>query len=130
MKLIDDITESIIEECVNIQQAIGAGLFDSVYKEILYQRLMRRGLFVQRQSSQKVTYDGISTEVSFRAEFIVENAVICEIRSVAEVEPVHRRVLATYLRLSNKQKGLLINFNEPPEKGITKMYNRHYKGLA
>jgi GxxExxY protein len=130
MKLIDDITESIIEECNNIQEAVGAGLFDTVYKEILYQRLLRKGLFVQRQSAQEVHYDDIKTEVTFRAEFIVENAIICEIRSVTEVQPVHKRQLATYLRLSNKQKGLLINFNEPLEKGITKLYNRHYKGIG
>lgn len=130
MKLIDNITDSIIEECASIQEDVGTGLYDSVYKEILYQRLLHKGLFVQRQSSQQVKYDDINTEVTFRAEFIVENAVICEIRSVAEVQPVHKRQLATYLRLWNKQKGLLINFNEPMEKGVTKLYNRHYRGLA
>jgi GxxExxY protein len=130
MMLIDDITETIIEECGNIQKAVGAGLFDNVYKEILYQRLLRKGLFVQRQSSQHAVYHEGKTEVMFRAEFIVENAVICEIRSVTQVEPVDKRQLSTYLRLANKQKGLLINFNEPVEKGITMIYNRQYKGLA
>jgi GxxExxY protein len=128
MKLIDDITNIIIDECAGIQEAVGVGLADAVYKEILYQRLLRRGLFVQRQSSQQMM-DG-EVEVFFRAEFIVENAVICEIRAFHAVQPVHKRQLATYLKLANKQNGLLINFNEPVDTGVIKMYNRHYKRLA
>jgi len=99
-------------------------LFESVYEAALACELGKRGLRTARQQVVPVTYETIRLEMGFRADLIVEDKVIVEIKSVDEVLPVHRKQLLTYLRLANKRLGLVINFNVALIKdGITRLAN-------
>lgn len=82
---------------------------ESVYETILAFKLEKRGLAVQRQVPVPIVYDGISFNEGYRADLIVENKVIVELKSVEIVAPVHKKQLLTYLRLADKRLGLLIN---------------------
>jgi GxxExxY protein len=78
---------------------------------VLASELEKRGLRVARQQLMPIVYDGTRFEMGFRADLVVEEAVIVEIKSVAELSPVHKKQLLTYLKLADKRLGLLINFN-------------------
>ena len=91
--------------------AFGPGLLESVYESILYRDLTQRGLRVARQCPVPVWHDDECIELGFRADLIVDDKVIVEIKSVESVAPVHRKQLRTYLRLAGKRLGLLVNFN-------------------
>ena len=122
--IINDITGIIIEESIRIHKDIGPGLLESVYEEILFYRLKKRDLEVQRQVGIPVFYDGIKMEIGFRADLIVEDLIIIELKSIEELTPVHHKKLLTYLKLSDLKVGLLINFNEALLKnGIKRIVN-------
>lgn len=108
---INKLTGITIEESINIHSTLGPGLFESVYEEVLFYKLGKRGLKVERQVSIPVYYEETKLEIGFRADLIVEDSVIVEIKSVTEIEKVHYKQLLTYLRLSEMSIGLLINFN-------------------
>ena len=109
---INDITGIIIEESINIHKSIGPGLLESVYEEILCYRLVKRALFVERQKPIPDFFEEVRMDIGFRADLIVEQSVVVEIKSIETIAPVHPKVLLTYLRLSDKRVGLIINFNE------------------
>lgn len=99
-------------------------MFESIYEEVLYYRLTKRGLCVIKQTPIPVFYEEVKMEVGFRADLIVENLVIVEIKSIEAVAPVHYKQLLTYLKLTNMKVGLLINFNEELLKnGIKRLVN-------
>jgi GxxExxY protein len=86
--------------------------------------LRKRGLQVRRQQAIPVVHDGIRMDIGFRADLIVENKVVVEIKSVEAIAPVHKKQLLTYLRLTDKRLGLLVNFNvELIKDGITRVVN-------
>lgn len=121
---INDITGIIIEESIKIHNDVGSGLFESVYEEVLYYRFIKRELNVLRQTPIPVYYEEVKMEAGFRADLIVENVAIVEIKSVEAVAPVHYKQLLTYLKLTNLKVGLLINFNEEFLKnGIKRIVN-------
>jgi GxxExxY protein len=124
--VINEITSAIIEESIKIHRDLGPGLFESVYEEILYYRLAKRGLFVQKQVPIPVYYEEVKMEIGFRADLIVENKVIIEIKSIDVVAPVHYKQLLTYLKLTGLKAVLLINFNEALLKnGIKRIVNNY-----
>lgn len=121
---INDITGVIIEESIKIHKDIGPGLLESVYEEVLCHRLIKRKLAVERQKPIPFYYENIRMDIGFRADLIVEDTVIVEIKSIESIAPVHPKVLLTYLRLTDKRVGLLINFNEVVLKnGIKRIVN-------
>ena len=123
----NEIAKVIVDAAYRIHGALGPGLLESVYETLLATELARRGLRVVRQHPIPVEWEGAHVEVGFRADLIVDDKVIVEIKSVAELAPVHRKQLLTYLRLSGKRLGLLINFNSAMIKeGIERVVN----GLA
>jgi GxxExxY protein len=125
---INTITSSIISNCIEVHKHLGPGLFESVYEEILFYKFNKEGLKVERQVAIPVYYEEIKMDIGFRADFIIEDEVILEIKSIEAVHPVHKKQLLTYLRLAKKQIGLLITFNEEILKnGITRLINNHYK---
>jgi len=128
MEKINNITSTIIASCIEVHNDLGPGLFESVYEEILAYKFQKVGLLFQRQVAIPVFYEEIRMDVGFRADFIIDNEVIVEIKSIEAIHPVHKKQLLTYLRLANKQIGLLINFNEEILKnGITRLINKHFK---
>ena len=123
---INDITSIIIEESIKIHTDLGPGLFESVYEEILYYRLTKRGINVQKQVAVPVYYEEVKMDVGFRADLIVESKVVVEIKSIEAVAPVHHKQLLTYLKLTGLKVGLLINFNEALLKdGIKRIVNNY-----
>ena len=93
---INDITSVIIEECIYIHKELGPGLLESVYEEVLYYRLIKSGFSVERQKGIPVVFEDVKMEIGFRADLIVENKVIVELKSVELVHPVHYKKLITY----------------------------------
>ena len=120
----NDISKVIVDLCYQIHSKLGAGLFESVYEEILYYELNEKGFSVHRQHPIPVIWRNIKMEQGFRADLIVENKVIVELKSVESIHPVHKKQLLTYLKLTGMKLGLLINFNETLIKnGITRIVN-------
>ena len=120
----NDISRIIVDVCYQIHKALGPGLLESVYEEILFQELRNEGLFVERQKDLPVVWRGKLLDLNYRTDLIVENKVIVEIKSVQEIHPVHPKQVLTYLKLSGLKLGLLINFNSPLIKtGITRIVN-------
>jgi GxxExxY protein len=123
---INDITSTIIEECIYIHKKLGPGLFESVYEEILSYRLIKRGLRVDRQIGVPVVFEEVKMNVGFRADLIVESKVLIEIKSLELLPRIAEMQVMTYLRLTNIQIGLLINFNvERLVDGIKRIANRY-----
>ena len=108
----NEISRHIVDSAFQIHTTLGPGLLESVYEEVMYYELTNRGLKVKRQIGIPVFYNAIKMELGFRADLIVENKVIIELKSVESIAPVHQKQLLTYLKLSDLKLGLLINFNE------------------
>ena len=120
----NEITSRIIECSIEIHRQLGPGLLESVYQRILAHELTKCGLRIAVEMEIPITWDELTFEVGFRADLLVNDLVIVELKSVETVRPVHKKQLLTYLKLSNKQVGLLINFNEELLKnGITRIVN-------
>ncbi len=120
----NEISKEIVDAAFKIHTKLGAGLLESVYEAVMAYELQKRGLRFERQKPILVVYEGIHLGEGFRADFIVENMVIIELKSVEVIAPVHKKQLLTYLRLTNKHLGLLINFNTDLIKnGITRLVN-------
>ena len=120
----NELSKIIVNTCYNIHVKLGPGLFESVYEEILFHELTEKGLKVERQKAIPVVWKDLKMELGFRADLIVEDKVIIELKSVEAIAPVHKKQLLTYLRLMDLKLGLLINFNEKLIKtGITRIVN-------
>jgi GxxExxY protein len=120
----NDLARQIVDAAYRVHTVLGPGLLESVYEEVLAHELRKRGLTVIQQQVIPVIYEDIRLEMGFRADLIVENLLIVEVKSIAEISPVHKKQLRTYLRLTEKRLGLLINFNVLLIKdGITRVVN-------
>src|SRR5271157_2008731 len=104
------IAREIADAAFRIHTTLGPGLLESVYQTVLAYELGRRGLHAVSQQAIPVVYDGMRVDTGFRADLIVEDKVIVEIKSVEVLLPVHKKQLRTYLRLADKRLGLLVNF--------------------
>jgi GxxExxY protein len=119
------IATEIVDAAFRIHTTLGPGLLESVYDTVLAYELSRRDLRTVRQQPIPVVYENVRIDMGFRADLVVEDKVIVEIKSVELVAPVHKKQLLTYLRLTDKRLGLLINFNVALSKdGITRIVNR------
>ena len=118
------IAKEVVDAAFRIHPTLGPGLLESVYETVLAYELDRRGLRAVRQQPIPVVYEGIRIDAGFRADLIVEDKVIVEVKSVELLAPVHKKQLLTYLRLADKRLGLLINFQVALIKnGITRIVN-------
>lgn len=107
----NDVAKTIVDACYQIHTKLGPGLLEVVYEEVLFHELSKRGLTVRKQVPISVIWDSVTIEQGFRADLIVEDLVIVEIKSVEKLAPVHGKQLLTYLRLANKRLGILVNFS-------------------
>ena len=120
----NEIAKIIVDAAFHIHKRLGPGLLETVYEVVLAYVLQRRGLKVERQVPVAIVYDDIKFDEGFRADLIVEDKVIVELKSVENVVPVHKKQLLTYLRLADKRLGLLINFgSELIRDGISRVVN-------
>jgi iron complex transport system substrate-binding protein len=114
---INRITGVIVEAAYRIHEEAGPGLLESVYERILADVLTGKGFAVERQVTIPIHFAGIVYDEAFRADIVVENRVIIEIKSVDRLAPVHKKQVLTYLKLSGIKVGLLINFGGEYLKG-------------
>ena len=120
----NEISKIVVNTAYDIHVNLGPGLLESVYEEIMFYELVRQGLKVEKQKTIPVIWDNMKMELGFRADLIVENKVIVELKSVEAIAPVHPKQLLTYLKITGLKLGLLINFNEKLIKnGITRIVN-------
>ena len=121
----NEIATIIVDTAFKIHRDIGPGLFESVYERILESELTKRGLTVHRQKPIPIVYGGIHFEAGFRADLLVENKVVVEVKAIEAIHPVHKKQVLTYLKFGDKRLGLLINFNVALIKdGISRLVNR------
>ncbi len=117
----------IVNTAFKIHNQYGPGLYESVYEEIMYYELIKEQLDIKRQSPIPLVHELIKLEVGFRADIIVNNIVLIEIKSIELLAPVHYKQVLTYLKLSNIKLGLLINFNVALIKdGMHRIANKLY----
>ena len=122
---LNQLSSKIIRAAINVHNGLGPGLLESVYARCMEIELEKQGLKVESEVCVPIIYGGRKiTDEGFRIDLLVEGTVIVELKSVETVQPVHKKQLLTYLRLSDKPLGLLINFNESLLKnGITRIIN-------
>ena len=121
----NELSKIIVDSCFKIHKILGSGLFESVYEEVLFYELKKRNLKCERQVKIPVVYEDIKMELGFKADIIVEDKVIIEIKSVENIMPMHKKQVLTYLKLSGIKLGLLVNFNvELIKNGITRIVNK------
>ena len=118
--------KEIVDAAYKVHTALGPGLLESVYEVSLAYELAKRGLKVMRQVPMKIKYEDVIFDEGFRADIIVNDFIIIELKSVEKVHPVHKKQLLTYLKLADKRLGFLINFGEVLIKnGITRVVNNY-----
>jgi GxxExxY protein len=120
----NQIAEKILDAAFHIHRTLGPGLLESVYEVILAKQLEKAGLKVRRQVQIAIEFERLKFDEGFRADLIVADKVIVEIKSIEALAPVHPKQVLTYLRLTGLKLGLLINFNEDLlKKGIRRVVN-------
>jgi GxxExxY protein len=120
----NDIGTVIVDAAVKIHRALGPGLLESVYEVVLSHELRKRGLGVERQVTIPIEYDGLRFDEGFRADLIVQDRVIVELKAVEHLNNAHKKQLHTYLRLTGCRLGYLLNFSEALMKdGIHRVVN-------
>ncbi len=121
----NEIGTIVVESAIAIHRELGPGLLESVYEVVLEYELSRRGLSVKRQLPIPIEYRGMRFDEGFRADMLVEDKVILELKSVGKATPAHKKQVQTYLRLTGCKLGYLLNFGEALMKnGITRLVNR------
>ena len=111
------LSESIIGCCIEVHKELGPGLLESTYEQCLAHELNRRGLNFRLQQAMPVAYKGVMLDCGYRLDLVVEDQIILEIKSVQNINDVHKAQILTYMKLSGMGIGLLINFN------VTKLVN-------
>lgn len=106
----NELTGVVVDCAMSIHKDLGPGLLETVYEAILEKKLANAGLEVQRQVPVPLQYEGLEFKEGFRADLIVDDRVIVEVKAVEDVVKAHKRQLLTYLKLTNLQVGLLVNF--------------------
>jgi len=114
----------VLEAAIAVHQELGPGLLETVYETVLAKELQNRGLRVARQISVPIEYKGMKFDEGFRADIIIADRVILELKSVERVSAAHKKQVQTYLRLTGCKLGYLLNFGEALMKsGITRCVN-------
>jgi GxxExxY protein len=115
----------LIGAAIEVHRVLGPGLLESAYELALERELVLRGLSVERQKPVSLEYKGALLGDGFRIDLLINDQLIVEVKAVDRIQPIHEAQLLTYLRLTGKQLGLLINFNERVLKsGLKRVANR------
>ncbi len=107
----EDLTEKIIGAAIEVHRVLGPGLLESAYEECLCRELNLRELIFQRQVALPVEYKGVKLDCGYRIDLIVQDEVVLELKCAEHILPVHEAQLLTYLKLTGKHVGIIINFN-------------------
>lgn len=132
--LINDITHKIIGCAIEVHKELGPGLLESVYEKCMFHLLVQNGLKVTNQQKIPIIFKGLELDCDLRFDLLVEDLVIVELKTVETILPIHEAQLLTYLKLMEKPKGVLINFNcvnifkERQKTFVTKKFKELPKG--
>ena len=126
MSAIERVASVAVDCGFHIHKELGPGLLESVYEALLAETLAQQGFAVTRQQAVPINFRGVALPEAFRADLIVENALVIEVKSVERNAPVHAKQLLTYLRLMKQPLGLLMNFGcETFRDGVKRVINSH-----
>jgi GxxExxY protein len=110
---INQLTEAIIGAAIEVHRHLGPGLLESAYQICLAREMTLRGLSYEREKELRVTYKDVQLDCGYRLDFLVEQKIIVELKTVDYLLPIHEAQILTYLKLTGCKVGLLINFNVP-----------------
>jgi len=120
----NEIGTIVVDAAIQVHRALGPGLLETVYEVVLAHELRQRGLQVERQVVVPIVYQGLRFDEAFRADIVVNNKVVLELKSVEHVTPAHKKQIQTYLRLMDCKLGYLLNFGDAlMKKGIIRAVN-------
>jgi len=108
---LNEISGSVVDAAMKVHSALGPGLLESVYEKYLKHELTKRGLQVETQVWLPVVYDGVQIEGGYKIDLLIEGQVVVELKVVEQMLEIHKAQFLSYLKLSDKHVGLLINFN-------------------
>ncbi len=121
----NELATIVVDLCIKLHKTLGPGLLESVYESALCYELSKLKIPFERQKAISVLYEDVILDVGFRADVIVDDKLIIELKSIESLLNVHHKTLITYLKLSGKKLGLLINFNVNLLKdGISRKVNK------
>jgi len=127
---VKELTEKIIGAAIEVHRTVGPGLLESAYEECLAHEMKLRGLNYERQVPLPVAYKGVKLDCGYRLDFLVEKAVVLELKTVDTLQPIHEAQVLTYLKLGGWTVGLLVNFNVPVLKNGIKRVVLNYKDFS
>jgi GxxExxY protein len=120
----NEISKVILDSAIAVHKELGPGLLESVYEVVLAYEVQQRGLLVERQVPIPIRYKDMKFDEAFRADLVVDEKVIVELKSVERVSEAHKKQVQTYLRLTGCKLGFLLNFGEAlMKRGITRVVN-------
>ena len=121
---VSDLSGIVIGAAIEVHKVLGPGLLESAYEECLCHELKLRGIQFERQVELPIEYKGVKLDCAYRMDIVADCQLILELKSCANLEPIHQAQLLTYLKLTGIKVGLLINFNVPIlRKGIKRLAN-------
>ncbi len=128
LERVDELTSIVINSGLALHQQVGPGLLESVYEQVLADRLMSIGLRVERQQPVSIVIDGKTYAEAFRYDLLIDGLLLIELKSIEKLGPIHLKQTLTYIRLMNLPIGLLLNFgSETFKQGIRRITNNHWK---
>ena len=128
LERVDELTSIVINSGLALHQQVGPGLLESVYEQVLADRLMSIGLRVERQQPVSIVIDGKTYAEAFRYDLLIDGLLLIELKSIERLGPIHLKQTLTYIRLMNLPIGLLLNFgSETFKQGIRRITNNHWK---
>jgi GxxExxY protein len=120
----EDLTGKIIKCAMDVHAALGPGLLENVYKECLYYKLGKTGIFVEKEKPLPLIFEEVALDCGYKLDLLVENKIVIELKSVKKIESVHLAQILTYMKLGKYKVGLIINFNVSSLKdGIKRVVN-------
>ena len=126
MRDIDDVSGDVVDVAMRLHRKLGPGLLESVYEVVLAKALTDLGYYVERQKSVDIEFEGLRFEAAFKADLLIDNRLVVEIKSLERLNMAHRKQLLTYLRLLKLHVGLLMNFGGATLKeGLHRVVNDH-----
>ncbi len=130
MRDVEDLARIAVDCGLRVHKGLGPGLLESVYEAVMAASLLRAGLAVERQKPIVIEFDGLILGEGFRIDLLVEGQLLIEVKSVERLAPVHSKQLLTYLRLSGRSLGLLMNFGgDTFREGVRRLANNYFSGL-
>lgn len=121
----EPIAREIVDSAIRVHTRLGPGMLESAYQACMEYELGKRSLSVQKQVPMSLRYDELVVDVGYRLDLVVENAIVVELKSVQQLQPVHTAQLLSYLRAGDYRMGFLLNFNAVHMRdGIKRVVNR------